>query len=101
MTAMQGRYNLSAVPVRPVRRRRMSETADLIAILRQSADEKVAVAIGRLIDEGLDRHLCRINALAFAERNGFDQEKTIAAFLHAASIGLFDISWNVLCPGCG
>ncbi|WP_311030245.1 adenylate/guanylate cyclase domain-containing protein [Mesorhizobium koreense] len=79
----------------------MSETADLIAILRQSADEKVAVAIGRLIDEGLDRHLCRINALAFAERNGFDQEKTIAAFLHAASIGLFDISWNVLCPGCG
>jgi class 3 adenylate cyclase len=79
----------------------MSETADLIAILRQSADEKVAVAIGRLIDEGLDRHLCRINALAFAARNGFDQEKTIAAFLHAASIGLFDISWNVLCPGCG
>jgi class 3 adenylate cyclase len=79
----------------------MSETADLIAILRQSADEKVAVAIGRLIDEGLDRHLCRINALAFAERNGFDQEKTIAAVLHAASIGLFDISWNVLCPGCG
>jgi class 3 adenylate cyclase len=79
----------------------MSETADLIAILRQSADEKVAVAIGRLIDVGLDRHLCRINALAFAERNGFDQEKTIAAFLHAASIGLFDISWNVLCPGCG
>jgi len=61
----------------------------------------VAVAIGRLIDVGLDRHLCRINALAFAERNGFDQEKTIAAFLHAASIGLFDISWNVLCPGCG
>ena len=79
----------------------MSEAADLIAILRQSADVRVADAIGRLIDEGPDRHLCRINVLAFAERNGFDQEKTIAAFLHAASIGLFDISWNVLCPGCG
>ena len=22
-------------------------------------------------------------------------------FLHAARIGMFDISWNVLCPGCG
>lgn len=79
----------------------MSEATDLIAILRESADESVAVAIERLIDGGLDRHLCRINALAFAEKNGFDEEKTIAAFLHAASIGLFDISWNVLCPGCG
>jgi len=79
----------------------MSEATDLIAILRESADEDVVFAIGRLIDDGMDRHLCRINALAFAEKNGFDEEKTIAAFLHAASIGLFDISWNVLCPGCG
>ncbi|HVW57884.1 MAG TPA: DUF5939 domain-containing protein [Rhizobiaceae bacterium] len=46
---------------------------DLIAILRQSADARVADAIGRLIDEGPDRHLCRINVLAFADRNGFDQ----------------------------
>ena len=32
---------------------------------------------------------------------GLDEEKTIAAFLHAARIGVFDLSWNVLCPGCG
>ena len=25
----------------------------------------------------------------------------IAAFLHATRIGMFEISWNVLCPGCG
>ena len=25
----------------------------------------------------------------------------VAAFLHAARLGMFDISWNVLCPGCG
>jgi class 3 adenylate cyclase len=24
----------------------------------------------------------------------------IAAFLHAARLGIFDLSWNVLCPGC-
>jgi class 3 adenylate cyclase len=79
----------------------MSEAAELIGILRQSADEKVTDAIERLISDAPDRQLCRINALAFAQRNGFDEEKTIAAFLHAASVGLFDISWNVLCPGCG
>ncbi|MBN9078369.1 MAG: adenylate/guanylate cyclase domain-containing protein [Rhizobiales bacterium 65-79] len=79
----------------------MSEATDLIAILRQSANEKVTAAIERLIADAPDHHLCRINVLAFAERNGFDEEQVIAAFLHAASIGLFDISWNVLCPGCG
>ena len=25
----------------------------------------------------------------------------IAAFLHAARLGMFELSWNVLCPGCG
>ena len=25
----------------------------------------------------------------------------IAAFLHATRLGLFELSWNVLCPGCG
>lgn len=79
----------------------MSEAADLIAILRQSADDRVVDAIERLISDAADHQLCRINVLAFAQKNGFEEEKAITAFLHAASIGLFDISWNVLCPGCG
>jgi class 3 adenylate cyclase len=79
----------------------MSEAADLIGILRKSVDGKVADAIERLISDAPDRQLCRINVLTFAKRNGFDEEQAISAFLHASSIGLFDISWNVLCPGCG
>jgi len=79
----------------------MSEVADLFAILRQSVDPDSVAAIERLVAEGSDRELCRINALAFAEKNDLDEENTIAAFLHAATLGLFDISWNVLCPGCG
>jgi len=39
--------------------------------------------------------------LDFAARRGLDEERAIAAFLHAARVGLFDLSWNVLCPGCG
>ena len=32
---------------------------------------------------------------------GLDEEKSIATFLHAARLGLFELSWNVLCPSCG
>jgi len=79
----------------------MSETKDLFALLRQSADPTAAAAIERLVAEGSDRELCRVNALAFAARNGLDEQATVAAFLHATRLGLFEISWNVLCPGCG
>jgi hypothetical protein len=79
----------------------MNETASLFAILGNFVEQPVADAIERVVRDGSDRDLCRINALAFAEKHGLDEEKTIAGFLHAASIGLFEISWNVLCPGCG
>ena len=43
----------------------------------------------------------RINVLAFAAKRGLDEEKVISAFLHASRLGLFELNWNVLCPGCG
>ncbi|MBX3584331.1 MAG: adenylate/guanylate cyclase domain-containing protein [Rhizobiaceae bacterium] len=79
----------------------MTDTASLFALLRQSADARVADAIERVIGEGVDRELCRINPLAFAAANGLDEESAVAAFLHCARIGIFDMAWNVLCPGCG
>ena len=54
-----------------------------------------------MVAEAPDHRLCRINALALAASEGLDEEVMVAAFLHAARIGMFDISWNVLCPGCG
>src|SRR5277367_2445462 len=79
----------------------MSESEALFGVLRQSADADCAAAIERAVREGTDRDLCRINVLDFAAKHGLDEERTIAAFLHAARLGLFDLSWNVLCPGCG
>src|SRR5215218_9034330 len=69
--------------------------------LRNSADEAAVAAIEQLVREAPDHALYRTNALAFAARNGLDEEPVIAAFLHAARLGLFELSWNVLCPGCG
>ena len=79
----------------------MSEAEALFAVLRKSADAEAVSAIERLVQDGLDRELCRINALAFAAKALLGEERVISAFLHAARIGLFDLSWNVLCPGCG
>ncbi|RDI60172.1 adenylate/guanylate cyclase domain-containing protein [Microvirga subterranea] len=79
----------------------MSEAERLLPLLRQAADPAVVDAIERLIQEAPDHELNRVNALAFAAKHGFDEEKVIAAFLHAARLGIFEMSWNVLCPGCG
>ncbi len=79
----------------------MSESEALFGVLRQSADADCVAAIERAVKEAPDRELCRINALAFAGRRGLDEECTIAALLHASRLGLFELSWNVICPGCG
>jgi class 3 adenylate cyclase len=79
----------------------MSEAEGLFAVLRQSAGADAVAAIERLVGDGADRELCRVNALAFAARAGLDEERVIGALLHAARLGIFELSWNVLCPGCG
>jgi class 3 adenylate cyclase len=79
----------------------MSETRAQFSVLKQTADPAVVDAIEQLIAKGQDRDLNRINLLDFSARNGLDEEKVISAFLHSARLGLFDLAWNVLCPGCG
>jgi class 3 adenylate cyclase len=78
----------------------MAETS-LVAALRQSADPKAVDEIEQLIEHGDDRDLNRINVLAFAAKHGLNTQEVIAAFLKAAQLGLFEMSWNVLCPSCG
>src|SRR4051812_26693727 len=79
----------------------MSDLEAQLSVLRQSADPQVADAITRLVKEGRDHELNRINVLDFARRTGLDEEQVISGFLHSSRLGLFDLSWNVLCPGCG
>ena len=79
----------------------MDDTTPLFGALRKSADPQVVAAIESLITDGSDRQLCRVNVLRFASERALDQEKAIGGFLHAARLGLFELTWNVLCPGCG
>ena len=79
----------------------MSEARNLFSVLRQSADPETADAIEKLVHDAPDSALCRVTVLDFAAKTGLDEERVIAAFLHAARLGIFELSWNVLCPGCG
>ncbi|HEY1884453.1 MAG TPA: DUF5939 domain-containing protein, partial [Roseiarcus sp.] len=73
----------------------------LFGLLRQTADPAVVEALKTSVETDQDRLLNRINPLAYAKAHGLDEEHTIGAFVHAARLGLFDMSWNMLCPSCG
>ncbi|HEX9464007.1 MAG TPA: adenylate/guanylate cyclase domain-containing protein [Alphaproteobacteria bacterium] len=80
---------------------RVNDAEALFGVLRRSADPDAVAAIERMVRDAPDAALVRINTLAVAKTAHLDEERTIAAFLHAARLGLFELSWNVLCPGCG
>src|SRR5436189_893385 len=77
------------------------ETDTLFRALRKSAKPKPVSAIEKLIQDGPDCELSRINVLAFAAKHQLDEDDVIAAFLHGARLGIFDMSWDILCPACG
>src|SRR6187431_3179272 len=79
----------------------MSDIQAQFSVLRQTADPAVADAIVSLIEKGEDHQLNRINVMDFSVQTGLDEERVISGFLHASRLGLFDLTWNVLCPGCG
>src|SRR6202051_5125427 len=78
----------------------MSETENLFAALRQTADAAVVDMFERLVRDAPDHALNRMNALDLAAREGLDEERVIAALLHAVGLGIFEMTWNVMCPSC-
>src|SRR6266851_4188283 len=79
----------------------MSDIQAQLSVLKQTADAEVVDAIQRLIEDGEDHELNRVNVLDFSRQHNLDEERAISGFLHSARLGLFDLGWNVLCPGCG
>jgi class 3 adenylate cyclase len=69
--------------------------------LRKTSDAAVADAIERAVQQAGDAELFRVNVLAWAAERELDEDRAIDAFVHAANLGLFEMSWNLLCPACG
>jgi class 3 adenylate cyclase len=47
-----------------------------------------------------DKPLFRINPFAFAAEKNIPEAETIDLFLHATSVGLFEMNWMLVCPLC-
>jgi class 3 adenylate cyclase len=47
-----------------------------------------------------DVELLRINPLKFAADKSLKEEEAIDLFLHAAALGLFEMTWILICPIC-
>lgn len=78
----------------------MQDSAPLFEALGRAADADAVHAIAALVRDAPDSELARLNPLDFADRRGLDQEKVVAALLHATRLGIFELSWNVLCMHC-
>ncbi|MEN8108236.1 MAG: DUF5939 domain-containing protein, partial [Pseudomonadota bacterium] len=48
-----------------------------------------------------ERALYRINPVRFASERKLDPDEIVDLFLHCTQQGLFNLSWHMLCPGCG
>jgi class 3 adenylate cyclase len=78
----------------------MSETETLFAALRQSTEHDVANMLERMVRDAPDHALNRMNALDLARREGLDEERVIAALLNGVGLGMFEMTWSVMCPSC-
>jgi class 3 adenylate cyclase len=79
----------------------MSEMQARFAVLRESVHADAVAALETHVRNALDHELSRVNVFDFACRYNLSEERAIDLFLHASRLGLFDLSWNLLCPGCG
>jgi class 3 adenylate cyclase len=78
----------------------MNETETLFVALRQSADEEVVDMLERMVRDAPDHALNKMNALDLAAKEGLDEERVIAALLNAVGLGMFELTWSVMCPSC-
>jgi len=79
----------------------MAEMETLWDLLAKSSDPEVAASLKELVEKGEDRALNRVNPLAYAADRRLSEEAVVDTLVHSARLGLFDLSWNMLCPGCG
>jgi len=48
-----------------------------------------------------DYDLFRVNPIQYATEKNMAESEAIDLFLHSAKLGLFEMEWHLVCPGCG
>ncbi len=92
----------AGTPFQRVRRRGLSTTR-LQTLGQRMRDADWVQSLPELLkalETSEDEDLDRMRAFRYADRWGADRLLTLKLFLHAASAGLLDVSWDVICPSC-
>jgi len=48
-----------------------------------------------------DYDLFRVNPIQYATEKNMAESEAVDLFLHCAKLGLFEMEWHLVCPGCG
>jgi class 3 adenylate cyclase len=71
------------------------------ALREAGVSDDVVQKLTAFLLDAPEHELGRINALDFAATNHLDDEVALDAMIRASRLGLLEMSWNLLCPGCG
>lgn len=69
-------------------------------VARAPVREELVPLLRERIVEGSDDQLTSIRPYALADVWGADRLDVLRLFLHAGRAGLFDLSWELMCPNC-
>lgn len=79
----------------------LNRFADLIAELRRAGYQVELIdTFETYLKNSPVEMVTRMRPYALADQWGFKRDAALSLFLHAASIGLLNLSWDILCPEC-
>lgn len=91
-------FALAVTPLQP------TASARLEAILQRMSEAGIDSALAgdlvQYIREAPDTDLMRIRPYELADDRGVNRIDMLELCLHAARLGLLDVSWDILCPEC-
>ncbi|MBI4762202.1 MAG: DUF5939 domain-containing protein [Chloroflexota bacterium] len=70
------------------------------ALIRQGVDASLLARLEEFLERADDLSLQRIRPYALADRWGVSRRAVLEMFLRATRAGVFDMSWDLLCPSC-
>lgn len=69
-------------------------------IVQQGADPGLVARLEEFLEHSDDLSLQRIRPYALADHWGVNRRAVLEVFLRATRAGIFDMSWDLLCPSC-
>lgn len=72
----------------------------MVKELREYHDPVLLDRLAHHLQNSPVEHITRMRPFAFADQWERDRTEVLELFLHAASIGLLELTWDMLCPEC-